>query len=124
MQRNRVNRTKPISKAQKERDRAIREKFAHKPSQAEIQATGKYLPIVKQGEVLAVMQFATSLKSVREALHLSLADLADRSGIDKSAISRLENGQAENPTIGTLERLARSLGKRIKIEMEDDRPNR
>ncbi len=120
MKRHRLNRTEPASESQKERDRAIRAKYAGKPSSGELQATGQYNPTVKQGEYLALMHFAASLKRMREQQQLSLAELADRSGIDKSAISRLETGQADNPTIATLERLARSMGKRIKIEMEDD----
>jgi DNA-binding Xre family transcriptional regulator len=120
MQRHRLNKTEPVSELQKQRDRAVRAKFAHKPTSAELQASGEYLPTIKQGEYMALMQFAESLRRFRKLQNLSLAELANRSGIDKSAISRLENGQADNPTIGTLERLARSMGKRIRIEMEDD----
>jgi DNA-binding XRE family transcriptional regulator len=122
MQRHRLNRTELVSESQKERDRAIREKFAGKPSLADLQSSGEYYPTVKHGEYLALMHFAETLKRFRKMQQLSLSDLANRSGIDKSAISRLENGQADNPTIATLERLARSMGKRIKIELEDDCP--
>lgn len=122
MQRHGLNRTELVSEAQKESDRASRAKFAGKPSIAELQATGEYRPTVKHGEYIALMHFAESLKRFRQIQQLSLADLASRSGIDKSAISRLENGQADNPTIATLERLARSMGKRLRIEMEDDCP--
>jgi XRE family transcriptional regulator of biofilm formation len=66
------------------------------------------------------MEFAAQMKQVREQKQLSLTDVASRSGIDKSAISRLENGLTENPTIGTLSKVARSLGKRIRIELDDD----
>lgn len=59
------------------------------------------------------------LKRVREEQNLSLADVSSRSGIDRSAISRLENGLVENLTLGTLIKVAKSLGKRIRIELED-----
>lgn len=122
VQRHRLKSTGTVSQSQKDRDRAIRAKFASKPSRSELQATGEYNPSVKHGAYIALMHFAASLKRFRELQHLSLTDLADRSGIDKSAISRLENGQVDNPTIQTLERLARSLGKRIRIELEDESP--
>ncbi len=80
----------------------------------------EFSPSMKQGEYLALMQFASSLKRCRESQELSLADLAQRSGIDRSAICRLENGLADNPTLATLERLARSVGKGIRIELEDN----
>jgi len=119
VQRHRTKRTEPISEAQKERDRALRSKYAGKPSLEEVSG-GEYTPAMKHGEYLALMHFMNSLKAIRELKKLSLADLAERTGIDKGAISRLENGLTENPTIGTLERLARSIGKRIRIELEDD----
>jgi transcriptional regulator with XRE-family HTH domain len=75
---------------------------------------------MKHGEYLALMRFAHLLKETRASQKLSLADLAERTGIDRSAISRLENGLTENPTVATLERLARSVGKRLRIELEDE----
>lgn len=118
MQRRRLNRNETASDSQKDRDRAVRAKFADKPSLSELRASGEFDAPIKQGEYLAMMQFAADLKRLRERQNLSLADVADRSGIDKSAISRLENGLAENPTIATLERLARGIGKRIRIKLE------
>ena len=111
------HRKKGTSDSQKERDRSLRAKYAAKPSLSQLR-TSKFTAPVKQGEYLAMMQFAAELKQLRDSQNLSLADVAQRSGIDKAAISRLENGLAENPTIGTLERLARSVGKRIRITFE------
>lgn len=121
MQRNRITRTEPVSESQKKRDREIRARYANKPSLGKLNAE-EFGPTIKQGEYLALMRFFSLLKSTRENQNLSLADIAARTGMDKSAISRLENGLTENPTIGTLERLARSVGKRIRIELEDDCP--
>ena len=42
-------------------------------------------------------------------------DLAERTGIDRSDISRLENGTA-NPSLKILKRIADGLGMRLKIE--------
>jgi transcriptional regulator with XRE-family HTH domain len=57
--------------------------------------------------------------SAREQAGLSLTDVADRSGIDKAALSRLENGLYSNPTINTLARYAKAIGKRFVPALED-----
>jgi len=63
----------------------------------------------------------TALKEAREALGLSLADIRDRTGIERSALSRLEN-ETPNVTLRTLERYAEALGKRIVIAIADAEP--
>lgn len=55
------------------------------------------------------------LKAERERQGLSLADMRERTGIDRAALSRLESGQHPNPTIATLMRYARALGKTIEV---------
>ena len=40
---------------------------------------------------------------------MSLGDFADRSGMDRATLSRLENGWYPNPTINTLARYARGI---------------
>ena len=105
---------------QRAKDRDTRAYFqAKKPTLDELVASGEYHAPVKQGDYLTVMQFMARFKSLREQLHLSLSDIECRSGIDRAQISRFETGVADNPTISTLERLARSVGKRLKIELED-----
>jgi len=42
--------------------------------------------------------------------------VAARAGIDKGALSRLENGQQFNPTVNTLTRYVRALGKSMAWE--------
>lgn len=59
------------------------------------------------------------LKTTREAKGLSLADLMERTGMDRSAVSKLETGQRANPTVETLIRYAEALGKRITISLTD-----
>jgi transcriptional regulator with XRE-family HTH domain len=54
-----------------------------------------------------------ALKKHREAKGLSLADVAERSGMDRSAVSRLENGVYLNPTLDTLYRYATAIGAEI-----------
>ena len=46
---------------------------------------------------------------------ISKKELAERTGISKSFITKLENGNA-NPSLTTLKRLAAGLGLRLKIK--------
>ena len=55
----------------------------------------------------------TDLKAAREEKGLSLADLTDLTGMDRSALSKLETGQRSNPTVETLVRYAEAVGKRL-----------
>ena len=59
------------------------------------------------------------LKSAREAAGLSLSDLARLTGMDRSALSKLETGQRPNPTIETLVRYAEALGKHLVVKLAD-----
>lgn len=52
---------------------------------------------------------AKRLADLRTARHLSLGDLAERSGVSKSMISKIERGQT-NPSAAVLGRLAEALG--------------
>ena len=60
-----------------------------------------------------------ALKATREALGLSLADIKDRTGIEKGNLSRLENAPQPNPTIDTLTRYADAVGKELVITLVD-----
>lgn len=60
------------------------------------------------------------LKAAREARGLSLADVTELTGMDRSAISKLETGQRPNPTIDTLVRYAQAVGKRLAVSLADD----
>ncbi len=60
------------------------------------------------------------LKAAREEKGLSLADLTERTGMDRSALSKLETGQRPNPTIETLVRYADAVGKRLVVTLEDE----
>jgi hypothetical protein len=53
------------------------------------------------------------LRAERERQGLSLADLAERTGMDRAAIHKLEIGLNSNPTYATLTRYAGALGARI-----------
>src|SRR5262245_24475263 len=61
------------------------------------------------------------LKAEREKMGLSLADVADRTGMERPNLSRLENESEANPTIATLTRYAEALGKRLFIALADSK---
>src|SRR5258708_4538423 len=59
------------------------------------------------------------LKTAREKRGLSLADVTRLTGMDRSALSKLETGQRSNPTIETLVRYAEAVGKRLVVSLTD-----
>lgn len=59
------------------------------------------------------------LKAARESKGLSLADLTELTGMDRSALSKLETGQRPNPTLETLVRYAEAVGKRLVVSLAD-----
>ncbi len=60
------------------------------------------------------------LRQAREQAGVTQEDLARRTKTKKSAISRLEN-HAEDARLSTLERVARALGKSLRIELVEAR---
>lgn len=59
------------------------------------------------------------LKAAREARGLTLAEVTERTGMDPSALSKLETGQRANPTVETLVRYAEAVGKRLVVTLAD-----
>lgn len=53
-----------------------------------------------------------NIQRIRTERELSLGELARRAGVSKQTLSKIEQGQG-NPTIGTLEEVAKALGIRI-----------
>ena len=51
----------------------------------------------------------------RNAEGMTQKELSERSGIAQGDISKMENGSA-NPSIKTLQRLAKAMGKSLRIE--------
>jgi ribosome-binding protein aMBF1 (putative translation factor) len=61
------------------------------------------------------------LKAAREGKGLSLADLTELTGMDRSALSKLETGRRANPTVETLVRYAEAVGKRLVVSLAEAR---
>jgi DNA-binding XRE family transcriptional regulator len=61
----------------------------------------------------------SQLRAARVERGLSLAELTRLTGMDRSALSKLETGQRPNPTVETLVRYAEAVGKRLVVALED-----
>lgn len=85
----------------------------------------KELPelVARHHERVAVVEqlrkLLLQLKAAREARGLSLAELMQRTGMDRSALCKLEAGQRPNPTVETLVRYAEAVGKRLVVSLTD-----
>ncbi|HEY7356494.1 MAG TPA: helix-turn-helix transcriptional regulator [Ktedonobacterales bacterium] len=65
-----------------------------------------------------------ALANRREELGLSQTEVAARMGTSQSTLARLEQGSA-NPTLATVARLAKALGKKIEWRLIDEEsPNK
>src|SRR5262249_43212294 len=106
------------------RDRRLTPEEAAKYNAVREQVAGE-LPdlIARHHERAATLdqlhEVLAQLKAAREAKGLSLADLTDLTGMDRSALSKLETGQRANPTVDTLVRYAEAVGKRLVVSLTD-----
>ena len=66
-----------------------------------------------------LQELLLQLKTARQAKGLSLSDLTELTGMDRSALSKLETGQRANPTVETLVRYAEAVGKRLVVSLAD-----
>ena len=100
--------------------RADRERYQReKPSPEQLLAEGGNTEFVSLGELIFLHQLMAQLKKVRESQGLTLADVAERTGFDQAALSRLERGTNGNPTIDTIYRIALALNKEIICGLQD-----
>ncbi len=104
-------------------ERSIRDRFKSRPSRAELIASGDIDPeeSTTVADWIALRRAVLAMRAERERQGLSLADVSLKSGITAPALSKLENGQNPNPTVNTLARYARALGKGIRFSIEDGR---
>ena len=64
-------------------------------------------------------EVARSLRAARIAAGMTLAEVAERAGMTKQAVLRVESGINSNPKVDTLLRIAKAVGKTIKMELVD-----
>lgn len=56
------------------------------------------------------MSLNTKLKEIRESKGMTQDELSKASGVGRITISRIETGELENTTVGTIAKLAAGLG--------------
>ena len=60
-------------------------------------------------------EYIKAIVAARLELNLTQKDLAEKTGIRQSNISRIENGNC-SPTVATLQQIANGVGKTLHIE--------
>lgn len=63
----------------------------------------------------AKVALAQRIAELREEKHLRQTDLAKKLGVSQQFISQIETGQEKNLTLETLTKIAKSLGRGIRI---------
>jgi DNA-binding phage protein len=102
--------------------RAMRERFQRdKPGLEQILAATGQKEAIPLGDYLHAQELLLALRKERERQHVTLAQLAGRTGYDPAVLSRLLTGRQVNPTLATIARVANALGKEV-VHMLRDMP--
>ena len=109
--------TRALTPAERRKYRALHR--AIEAERQEIVREGRRRKRVHDAVTADLREAFRILKKERQAQGLSLADMQERTGMSRSAISRLENDESANPTIETLTRYAEALGKQLAITLTD-----
>ncbi len=101
-------------------EKSIRERFQkERPSLQTLVDSGDIQQVFSMGEYWELLKTFAALKALREQRGWSISDLANRTGIEQALIARLESGQIDNLTIGTMTRYANALGKHVRVKLVD-----
>jgi len=104
------------------REDVIQERYGKRPGLREMHESGQIdREAYENAERLRVegpsarpfYDLIATLRAERERQGLSLTEIAERTGMDRAAIHKLEIGLNKNPTCATLARYAHALGARI-----------
>lgn len=110
-----------------QRDEAIDDRYRERPGLRELYESGQIdRGAYEKAERLRAAgpparpsrALVAAFRTERERQGLSLADIAERTGMDRAAIHKLEIGVSRNPTIATLDRYAEALGVRIEWSLK------
>jgi len=102
----------------RERAKQIRESLKHCPPISELVSPEDLADGAPFYFVLR--SYVAELRSIRQELGLTLADIAAKTGLALETLSRLETGNIVNPTWQTLGKYALAVGCRPKLEVERD----
>lgn len=122
MKARRVFRASGKTAEEKVHEQKLREQLQReKPSLDDLIRAGECDPdsVMTMGMYFDIQSALQALKQDRKRSGLSISDVAERSGLDRAVVSRLENGKQENPTVATLMRYAAAIGKRFLWSYED-----
>jgi DNA-binding XRE family transcriptional regulator len=109
-----------LTPEQRALDEAIHQRSLHcRPGPDEMLASGEIAELVPNWQGYELAALMRAMRDARKARGLSLDTLAERSGIDKSMLSQLENGRRLNPTLETLYRYALAINKHIRLVLVD-----
>lgn len=73
-------------------------------------------------DMLALNVLVDQLRQARESQGLSLADVSERTGIDRAALNKIETRKNQNPTYGTLARYAAAVGRSLVLSLGESTP--
>ncbi len=68
-------------------------------------------------EYIAEYEIIEAIKKAREEQHITQKELAEKTGLKQSNISRLESGEY-NPSVAFLRRIAKALNKELYITLK------
>ena len=107
---------KPITKPKRTAEQRAEEE-AIRRGHAENPIRQRPVGAVNRRSFAAILSLVGRFKAVRESQGLTLAEVAERMGIDAPALSRLETGKMLNPTLATLHKWAEALGQRLDVDL-------
>jgi hypothetical protein len=122
MKARRIIRASRKTSDERARERKLRDKLQkEKPSFDDFICSGVCDPdsVRTMGMYYDVQTALQALKHEREQAGLTVGEVAERSGLDRAVVSRLENGRQDNPTVATLMRYAAAICKRFLWNYED-----
>ena len=102
---------------EEERHKRIREQVQAELPDIKKRAKLKLDEVMQHG--IAIQHTMSVLKAERMKKGLSLSSMKERTGIERSTLSRLENNEEGNPTVNTLARYAEAVGKKVLIVLAD-----
>lgn len=112
---------RPATVEEQEQHTRTREQIRQELPDIKKQAGRKLAEAVRQG--IALEHTMAVLKAERLKQGLSLTEMKERTGMERSALSRLENNVAANPTVHTLTRYAAAVGKKALVVLVTDDGN-
>jgi DNA-binding XRE family transcriptional regulator len=108
--------TSGITPEQKAEAKRLREQLAGRPAVEQVLTPAELADASPY--YFALRTFVAELKAARVKHGLTLADVAERTGLAVETLSRLETGAIVNPTWQTLTRYAVAIGRRVRLLLE------